>query len=55
MDNTGKGMIRVVLNRFKDKISIMQNKRNLMGQDCYIDEDMTKQDREIQAAIRKRA
>ena len=48
-------LLRVVINRFQDKISIMQNKWKLMDQDCYINDDMTKQEREIQAAIRKRA
>ena len=33
----------------------MRNKRKLTGRECYIEDDMTKQEREIQAAIRKRA
>lgn len=32
----------------------MKNKRKLKGYDVYIDEDLTKQDREVQAKLRER-
>lgn len=54
-DNSGKGLVRVELTRLKDKISIMKNKHKLKGQECYIDDDMTNKEREIQAVLRKRA
>lgn len=33
----------------------MKNKHKLKGQECYIDDDMTNKEREIQAVLRKRA
>lgn len=54
-DRTEKGLVRVELNRFEDKIFIMRNKNKLKGQDCFIDNDLTKIEREIQAHLRQRA
>ena len=51
----GMGLVRVELNNLEDKIKIMKNKNKLKGQDRYIDDDMTRQEREIQSALRKRA
>lgn len=38
-----------------DKIAVMRNKNKLKGEDCYIDADLTRQEREIQQALRTRA
>ena len=54
-DRTEKGLVRVELNRLEDKIAIMKNKSKLKGQDCFIDDDMTKKEPEIQAVLRQRA
>ena len=48
-------MTRVELNTLDDKINVMKNKSKLMGQDCFIDSDMTKRERDIQQLLRKRA
>lgn len=54
-DRSEKGLVRVEFNRFEDKIFIMRNKNKLKGQDCFIDSDLTKMEREIQANLRQRA
>ena len=47
--------IRVELRCLEDKIAIMKNKNKLQGTDIYIDDDLTKQEREIQRTLRMRA
>ena len=54
-DWKGRGLALVELKTFEDKLNIMRNKRKLTGQECYVKDDMTKREREIQAAIRKKA
>ena len=54
-DMLGKGMIKVQLNNLKDKINIMKNKSKLHGEETFIDNDMTKIEREIQKALRSHA
>ena len=49
------GLIRVELRCLEDKIAIMKNKNKLQGTDIYIDDDLTKQEREIQRTLRMRA
>ena len=52
-NKTEKGIVRVELNSLVDKITVMRNKSKLKGQDCFIDADMTKTEREIQQILRK--
>ena len=54
-DVLGKGMIKVQLNNLKDKINIMKNKSKLHGEDTFIDNDMTRIEREVQKTLRSRA
>ena len=49
------GLIRVELRCLKDKIAIMKNKNKLKGTDIYIDDDLTKQERDIQRTLKMRA
>lgn len=51
----GMGLVRVELNSLEDKIKIMKNKNKLKGQDRYINDDLTRQEREIQNDLRKGA
>ena len=52
-------IIRVQLTNFDDKMTILKNKNKLKNterfKNTFIENDLTKQDREIQAAIRHRA
>ena len=54
-DRQDRGMARVTFKCFEDKIKIVKNKSILRGQDTYIDDDLTKKEREIQAVLRQRA
>ena len=54
-DTKGWGLIKVQMSSFDEKMEIMRNKRKLRGQEIFIENDMTRQEREIQAAIRFRA
>lgn len=54
-DGANRDLIRVELKNFDDKMKIMSNKRKLQGQECYIDSDLTSEERRIQAEIRKKA
>ena len=49
------GLIRVELKCLEDKIVIMKNKNKLKGTEIYIDDGLTKQEREIQGTLRMRA
>ena len=49
------GLVRVELRCLEDKIAIMKNKNKLQGTDINIDDDLTKQEREIQRTPRIRA
>ena len=48
-------LARVELKSLEEKITVMKNKSKLRGENCYIDDDMTKQEREIQSALRQKA
>lgn len=52
-DYMERGMAKVELKSLRDKIEIMRNKSKLKDSDIYIDDDMTKQEREIQAKLRR--
>lgn len=54
-DRLNNGMVKVELNKFEDKLYIMRNKTKLRGEEFFIDSDLTKNEREIQQAIRQRA
>ena len=47
--------MRVSFQNFDEKLEVMKKKAKFKSQECYLDSDMTKQEREIQAAIRQRA
>ena len=47
------GLIRVLLRCLEDKIAIIKNENKLQGTDIYIDDDLTKQEREIQRILRR--
>jgi hypothetical protein len=40
-------MLLVKLRHFEDKLKVMRNKRKLMEKDCYIENDMTKEERNM--------
>ncbi|PSN33771.1 hypothetical protein C0J52_23792 [Blattella germanica] len=40
---------------FEEKLEVLRNKNKLRGIECYIDNDMTKEERSIQATLRRRA
>lgn len=54
-DKSDRGLVRVEFKTLDDKIAVMRNKNKLKGEDCYIDADLTRQEREIQQALRTRA
>ena len=54
-DSQNRGIVRVTLKSFDDKLTIMKKKAKLKGQDTYIDNDLTKGEREIQNALRQKA
>lgn len=54
-DRFNNCIVKVELKNFQDKISIMKKKIKLKGEECFIDSDLTKKEREIQQAIRQRA
>jgi hypothetical protein len=54
-DKNNRDIVRVELNTFEEKINVMKNKSKLQGQECFIDDDMTLNEREIQAELRKLA
>lgn len=49
----GQTRILVKLKDMKDKLKVMRNKFKLKGRDVYIDDDLCKTDRQIQAEIRQ--
>jgi len=52
-DNLKKDLVRVTFKNFEDKLRAVKNKATLRGQDIFIDDDLTKDDRSIQAALRQ--
>jgi hypothetical protein len=54
-DRNNRGIVRVTFKNLGDKLKIMKNKTILKVQDIYIDDDLTKSEREIQATLRKKA
>ncbi|KAJ4447528.1 hypothetical protein ANN_09535 [Periplaneta americana] len=52
-DRLNNGIVRVELGKMEDKINILKKKINLKGDDCYVDPDLTRQEREIQQKIRR--
>lgn len=54
-DKNNRGIVRVTFKNFTDKLRIVRNKATLKGQEVYIDDDLTKNERAIQAALRSRA
>jgi hypothetical protein len=54
-DTNNRGIVRDTFKNLEDKLKIMKNKTTLIGQDIYIDDDLTKSEREIQATLRKKA
>ena len=53
-DNLKRALVRVTFKNFEDKLSVVQNKATLRGQDIFIVDDLTKDERSIQAALRQR-
>jgi hypothetical protein len=51
----GRAMIMVKMRHFEEKLKVMRNKRKLAGRECFIENDMTRKERQIQAGIRRRA
>lgn len=54
-DKQNRGIARVTFKNFDDKLQIMRNKSKLRGSDTYIDNDLTRGEREIQSVLRQRA
>ena len=54
-DWKGRKMIIVKMKKFEDKLEVLRSKRKLVGQECYIENDMTKKERQIQSRLRTRA
>ena len=54
-DNLKRDLVRVTFKNFEDKLRVVKNKATLRGQDIFIDDDLTKDERSIQAALRQRA
>lgn len=54
-DWAGRTLVRARMNNFEDKIQVLRNKKKLQGKDSFIEDDMTRKEREIQGAIRRRA
>ncbi|PSN53390.1 hypothetical protein C0J52_03818 [Blattella germanica] len=50
-DKADRDLVRVELKSLKDKITIMRNKSKLAGSECYIDDDLTVNEREIQSNL----
>jgi hypothetical protein len=50
-----RNMILVKMKNFDEKLRITRNKRKLAGKGCYIENDMTKEERQTQAAIHRMA
>jgi hypothetical protein len=48
-------MILVKMENFDEELKILRNKRKLARKDCNIENDMTKEERQTQAAISRRA
>ena len=44
-----------MFNRFEDNMDAMTNKSKLQGQECFIDNDLTTEERKIQAELRQKA
>lgn len=55
VDWHGRDMILVKMRDFEEKLEVLRNKNKLRGIECYIDNDMTKEERSIQATLRRRA
>jgi hypothetical protein len=54
-DWKGRNMILVKMENFDEELKILRNKRKLGRKDCNIENDMTKEERQTQAAISRRA
>jgi hypothetical protein len=54
-DWKGRDMIMVKMRAFEGKLKVMRNKRKLAGRECFIENDMTRKERQIQVGIRRRA
>ena len=54
-DWKGRNMLLVKMTNMEEKLKVMKNKKKLSGKECYIENDMTKEERQIQASIRRRA
>lgn len=54
-DYSDRGLARVELASMEDKMTIMKNKHKLAGEECFIDDDMTLQERSIQTQLRNLA
>ena len=53
-DWEGRNMILVTMNNFEEKFKIMRSKKKLVETDCCIENDMSREERQIQADIRWR-
>ena len=54
-DYSDRGLARIELASMEDKMLIMKNKHKLMGEECFIDDDMTIQERNIQTQLQRLA
>jgi hypothetical protein len=48
-------MIVVKMREFEEKLKVRRNKRKLARRECFIENDMTRRERQIQAGIRRSA
>ena len=54
-DNMKIDLVRVTFKNFKDKLRVVKINTTLREQDTFLDNDLTKHERSIQAALRQRA
>jgi protein-tyrosine-phosphatase len=54
-DRNNRDIVSFELKTFEEKINVMKNKSKLQGLECFIDDDMTPNETEIQAELRKLA
>ena len=54
-DWRGRNMFLVQMKNFEHKLRVMKNKKKLIGKECFIENDLTKEERQVQSAIRRRA
>ena len=54
-ENLKRDLVRVTFKNFEDKRRVVKNNAILRCQDIFIDDDLTKDERSIQAALRQRA